>query len=118
MKKKISIWQCQIHKNSDFLRSVTLSSLRMMPYAYFSTSLNVFNSASKLTTETELYTISYLKLVGRLLFHSNMANLNCITLRTFNMRAILKMYLTMHDNATKHRLMFYGNLQKSFILHN
>lgn len=34
------------------------------------------------------------------------------------MRSTLKMYLSMYDNATKHQLMFYSNLQKAFILHD
>lgn len=63
-----------ILKNNDFLRGFRLSSLHIMSYAYFSTLVNVSNSASKLITESELYLISCLQLVGKLLFHSNMTN--------------------------------------------
>lgn len=63
-----------ILKNNDFLRGFSLSSLHMMSYAYFSTLVNVSNSASELIAASELYLISSLKLVGRLLFHLNMTN--------------------------------------------
>lgn len=63
-----------ILKNNDFMRGFSLSSPHMMSCACFSTLVNVSNSASNLITESELDLISCLKLVGRLLFHSNMTN--------------------------------------------